>query len=127
MRVKNVMKQVTRDIDLDAARDLIERVPRARLAFAINDRPHALPVRFEWRDGHYLMGIHKGTQYLPQPGQEVALLIDEGVYYFELRAVYIRGQVQPVEAPSGASAEYAWFEVDISKITAWDYGSMREV
>ena len=121
------MKQVTRDIDLDSARDLIDRVPRARLAFASSQGPQAQPVRFVRRDDHYLVGICKSTRYLPNPGQDVALLIDEGIYYFELRAVYIRGQVQLVEAPSGAQEECTWFEVNASRVVAWDYGSMREV
>jgi nitroimidazol reductase NimA-like FMN-containing flavoprotein (pyridoxamine 5'-phosphate oxidase superfamily) len=121
------MKQVTRDIDPSSARDLIERVPRARLAFANSQGPQAQPVSFVWRDDRYLVGIRKDTRYLPSPGQEVALLIDEGIYYFELRAVYIRGLVQPVEAPLGAEDERTWFEIDASKTVAWDYGSMREV
>ncbi len=121
------MKQVTRDIDLGSARDLLERVPRARLAFANHQGPQAQPVSFVWQDGRYLVGIRKGSQHLPSPGQEVALLIDEGVYYFDLRAVYIRGQVQPVAAPSDAQDECTWFEVAASKTVAWDYGSMRVV
>jgi hypothetical protein len=121
------MKQVTRDIDPGSARDLLERVPRARLAFASSLGPQAQPVRLVWRDDRYLVGIHKDNRYLPSSGQEVVLLIDEGIYYFELRAIYIRGQVQSVEAPSGAQDGYTWFEVYASKTVAWDYGSMREV
>ncbi len=121
------MKQVSRDIDPGNAQDLIERAPRARLAYANSQGPQAQPVSFVRRNERYLVGIRKGTHYLPSPGQEVTLLIDEGIYYFELRAIYIRGQVRPIAAPSDAQGEYSWFEVDVSKTVAWDYGSMREV
>jgi nitroimidazol reductase NimA-like FMN-containing flavoprotein (pyridoxamine 5'-phosphate oxidase superfamily) len=121
------MKKVTRDIEIASVRDLLERVPRARLAFANDQGPEAQPVRFVLRDDQYLVGIHNDSRYIPQPGQDVALLIDEGVYYFELRAVYIRGQVHLVEAPSDTQDECTWFEVEALKVVAWDYGSMREV
>lgn len=122
-----MMKQVTRDIDPKDARDLLERVPRARLAFAHGHGPMAVPVAFVWSDDRYLVGIAKASAYQPEPGQEVALLIDEGVYYFDLRAIYIRGQARQVEAPPGAQENCQWFEVHVSKAVAWDYGSMREV
>ncbi len=121
------MKLVTRDIDLGKARDLLERVPRARLAIASSQGPQAQPVSFAWRDDHYFVGVPNNAHHQLNPGQEVALLIDEGVYYFELRAIYIRGQVQPVEEPPPAPDDCTWFEVVASKLTAWDYGSMREV
>ena len=38
---------------------------------------------------------------LPAPGQEIVLLVDEGIYYFDLRAIYIRGTVQPGPPPAG--------------------------
>jgi hypothetical protein len=64
----------------------------------------------------------------PGSGQEVVLLIDEGVHFFDLRALYIRGQVKPAEEPREASvADCTWVEVAPLKTVAWDYGMMREV
>jgi hypothetical protein len=57
----------------------------------------------------------------------VVLLVDEGIYYFDLRAIYIRGQAQPAEAPVGAPVGLAWFVVVPLKTVAWDYGAMRAV
>ncbi len=119
------MKHVTRDIDPNEAQDLLERVPRASLAFAGSDGPYAQPIAFAWRDGHYLIGLFAPTDL--QVDQEVVLLVDEGVQFFDLRAIYIRGKVRPAEAPHAAPAAHTWFEVIPIKTVAWDYGTLREV
>jgi hypothetical protein len=64
---------------------------------------------------------------MPIAGQEVVLLIDEGIYFFDLRAIYIRGRVKSAEAPRDAPAGRIWFEVIPLKTVAWDYGMLREV
>lgn len=125
--MKSGLKQVTRNIDPGSAQDLLERVPRACLSFACSDGPQAQPVAFQWRDGRYLVGIQTGERYQPGTGQEAVLLIDEGSYYFDLRAIYIRGQTRPIRTPPDARAGCAWFEVVPLKIVAWDYGMLREV
>jgi hypothetical protein len=115
--INKKMKQVTRDIDLTAARDILQRAARACLAYAGTDGPQLWPVALEWREERYFVRLPQGA-VPPAPGQEVVLLVDEGVYYFDLRAVYVRGAVQPGEG---------CLEVLPSKTVAWDYGSMREV
>ena len=121
------MKRITRDIDPADAQDLLERVPRASLAFASDDRPHAQPIAFVWLDGRYLAGIPEATNLQPGVDQEVVLLVDEGVQFFDLRAIYIRGRVKPAETPAGAPADRTWVEVIPLKTVAWDYGTLREV
>jgi len=118
------MKQVTRNIDPGAARDLLERVPRACIAFAGVEGPQAQPVLLNWRDPQYRIGVPESAAQKPGPGQEIVLLVDEGTYYFDLRAIYVRGTVQPIPA---VSAGHAWFELTPTKTIAWDYGTMREV
>ncbi len=121
------MKSVTRDIDPRFAQDLLERVPRACLSFADKQGPQLQPVLLRWQTGRYLVGISADTLNLPEPGQEAVLLVDEGIYYFDLRAIYIRGQVQSAEASLDAQTGFIWFELIPNKTVAWDYGSMREV
>jgi len=120
------MKRITRDIDPVNAQDLLERVPRACLSFAGDHGPHARPIAFMWRDGRYLAGI-PAADLQPSVDQEVVLLVDEGVQFFDLRAIYIRGGVKPAETPAGAPADRTWFEVIPLKTIAWDYGALREV
>ncbi len=121
------MKQVTRNIDPAFARDLLERVPRACICFAGDHGPQSQPVTMLWFEGHYLVGFYEDVVHQPNPGQEAVLLIDEGIYYFDLRAIYIRGQVRPAKTPPNASSGQMWFEVIATKTVAWDYGMMREV
>jgi hypothetical protein len=121
------MKRVTRNIDLWGARDLLERVPRACLCFASEQGPQAQPIVLVWHNSRYLAGIPQEADRKPGPGQEVVLLIDEGVHFFDLRAIYIRGRVKPAEAPRGAPVGRTWFEVVPLKTVAWDYGTLREV
>jgi hypothetical protein len=121
------MKQVTRNIDPSRAQDLLERVPRTCICFASDQGPQAQPIVMVWHEDRFLAGIPRDAGHQPSPGQEVVLLIDEGIYYFDLRAIYIRGQVKPAEAPRGAPAGCTWFEVIPIKTVAWDYGMLREV
>ncbi len=121
------MKQVTRNIDPASARDLLERVPRACICFAGDHGPQAQPVIMLWFEGRYLVGFPEDAACQPSPGQEAVLLIDEGIYYFDLRAIYIRGQVRPAEVPPNVPSSQIWFEVVAAKTVAWDYGMMRAV
>jgi hypothetical protein len=121
------MKRVTRNIDPSSARDLLERVPRACLCFACDHGPQAKPIMFVWHDGRYLAGLPLDADCQPVSGQEVVLLIDEGISFFDLRAIYIRGRVKPAEAPRGAPVDHTWVEVVPLKTVAWDYGTLREV
>jgi hypothetical protein len=120
------MKRVTRNIDPEGARDLLERVPRACVAFASDHGPQAQPIVLAWHDGHYMAGLPEDVCW-PDSGDEVVLLVDEGVHFFDLRAIYIRGRVKLAEAPGGAPVCHIWFEVVPLKTVAWDYGTLREV
>ncbi|MCL4560020.1 MAG: hypothetical protein M1281_05335 [Chloroflexi bacterium] len=105
------MKQVTRNIDPDYAHDLLERFPRACLSYVVNTGPQVQPVGLQWHPGRFPISLPEDAEYQPVSGQEVVLLIDDGVYYFDLCAAYIRGQVQLSEFPPGAPAGRKWFEV----------------
>lgn len=121
------MKQVTRNIDPALAQDLLQRVPRACIAFASEQGAYAQPVLLTWNNEQYNIAVPESAVSLPDSGQEVVLLVDEGIYYFDLRAIYVRGTVRPIQAPPKAAAGYIWFELTLSKTIAWDYGTMREV
>ncbi|MCC6617265.1 MAG: hypothetical protein IT320_27570 [Anaerolineae bacterium] len=121
------MKRVTRDIDPESAHDLLERVPRACIAFAREEGPIAQPVALIWRDGRYQVGVPSAAARRPDAGDEVVLLVDEGRYFFDLRAIYIRGLAEPVDAPEAAPEGHTWYEITPTRTVAWDYGSLREV
>jgi hypothetical protein len=111
------VKKVTRDIDPVQAQDLLERVPRACLAFAGADGPQLYPVDLAFQEGRYRVRLPIPVQDLTSA--EAVLLVDDGIYYFDLRAVYIRGELR-LEGSD-------WFELIPSKTVAWDYGTLRVV
>lgn len=122
------MKKVTRNIDFASAQDLLAGDRRACLAFAGADGAQVEPAVLQWRDGRYLVGIPARADGLPAAGAEVVLLVDEGVYFFQLRALYVRGTAQPSAPPAGdMPAGCRWIELLPTKTVAWDYGQMREV
>ncbi len=121
------MKTVTRDIDPAQAQDLLDRAPRVCLAFAGEQGPQLAPVFVARQDHRILVGMIDHVGSLPVEGQEAVLLADEGRYYFDLRAIYIRGALQPGGKPPDDLKDCAWYELVPSNTVAWDYGSMREV
>jgi hypothetical protein len=121
------LKRITLNVDPVEARDLLERVPRACVAFAGEEGPEAELATVLFRDDRYLVGMPPSTASHLTAHQEVVLLIDDGVQFFDLRAVYIRGHVQPQRGVEGLAAEFVWFDVQPTRTVAWDYARMREV
>jgi hypothetical protein len=81
--------------------------------------PIVQPVGLRWNESRYLISFSENAVYQPLPGQEVVLLVDEGVYYFDLRAIYIQGQVNSIETPPDTPAGCTWFEVVPIKTVAF--------
>lgn len=121
------MKRTTLNVDPVEARDLLERVPRACLAFTCDEYPCSEPVTVLVEDDRYLVGIPSRAARRPTVGDEVVLLIDAGLYYFDLRAIYIRGHVAPVDIAVDAPGETLWFAVQPTRTVAWDYARIRRV
>lgn len=122
------MKRVTRNVGLDDVRDLLERPPRASIAFGEEDGVGATPVAFRSVEGAYWVGISPDMcRRAPGAGEEVVLVIDDGWWFFDLRAVYVRGRARPGGTPPrGTSSNLHWLEVVPDKVVAWHYGSLRE-
>jgi hypothetical protein len=121
------MKAVTRAVSPAHLQDLLERAPRASIAFEEAGRVVAAPVAFRCQAGHYWVGIPKGEAASQTQG-EVKVLVDDGCYWFQLRGLSIRGRLSPAgEAPQGTPTSLDWFELAADKVVAWDYGMLREV
>ncbi len=118
---------ITRGISPDLAQELLKRAPRACISFACDHCAHAQPVALASPDRRFLVGLPQDAQCLPVPGQEVVLLVDEGIHFFDLRAVSIRGRAQPAAAPPGLLADLRWFEVIPERIGGWDFGALRQI
>jgi hypothetical protein len=118
-------KRITLNVDVAEVRDLLLRVPRACLAFAGDDGPQVEPVSVDFRDDHYLVGMPSGIASHLKFHDEAVLLVDDGVQFFDLRAVYVRGGVQPRGQLTALARDLVWFEVEPSRTVAWDYRRIR--
>ncbi len=121
------MKRVTLNIDLAKARDLLECVPRACVAFTSDEGPHVEPVTVLFKHDRYLVGMPSTAASPLTLHEEVVLIVDDGVQFFDLRAIYVRGHVRPLGGAEGPEDDFFWFEVQPTRTVAWDYACMREV
>ena len=123
------MRRITNAVDHEKMRDLLERVPRACIAFNNAGIVELAPVEFRFQAGRYWIGMSGGgSGPAPGPDEPVKLLIDEGMYYFDMRGIWIRGRaVFSEECPEGGSPALNWFQLDPEKLVAWDFGAMRDV
>ena len=121
------VKRITLNIDSMEARDLLERVPRACVTFASAEGPQAEPVTVLFKEDRYLVGMPSSAASHLTVHEEVVLLIDDGVQFFDLRAIYVRGHVQPLGGLEGLAGDLSWFAVQPTRTVAWDYARIREV
>jgi hypothetical protein len=128
MTVEGVrVKRITLNIDLVEARDLLERVPRACVAFTSDEGPQVELVTVLFKDDRYLVGMPSSAASHLTVHEEVVLLIDDGVQFFDLRAIYVRGHVQPLAGVEGLADDFFWIAVQPTRTVAWDYARIREV
>jgi hypothetical protein len=121
------VKRITLNVDPVEVRDLLERVPRACVAFAGDEGPHVEPVTLLFKDGRYLVGMSSSAASHPTLHQECVLLVDDGCQFFDLRAMYVRGHAKTLREVEHLAPDHFWFEVEPTRTVAWDYARIREV
>jgi hypothetical protein len=107
------MKRTTRAATEQSLPDLVAQPPRAHMSFVRDGSIEALPVAC-WRDRD--CWVIRAA--MPVPSGRAMLVIDDGVYYFDLRGLRYPGLV---EAPLDSGEQRFVPE----KAIGWDYGSMR--
>jgi len=118
--------RVTRDVEVSGVRDLLDRPPRATVAFADADAVDLLPASARCSGGTYSFGVLTGAA--PElDDHEVVLVIDAGPYWFELRGISVRGvAARVVSSGEAGSKRLTWYVITPRRVLAWDYGSIRE-
>jgi len=121
------LARVTQRVDPVELDDLLERPRRAAIAFSSGGGIEPVPVACLRHAGRLWIGaVREALPAAGTPGRAV-LLIDDGRYWFELRAVLLRVRlVAAPQSPPTASAELAWFEAIPDRMVAWDYAALRE-
>jgi hypothetical protein len=90
-----------------------------------HDEVDVLPVRARFHGDTCRFGVLPGgaTDF---ENREVSLVIDDGMYWFELRGVSVRGMAAPHAAPAEtAAAGLTWYAIEPRRVLAWDYGTIR--
>lgn len=120
------MKRVTRDVEVADVADLLDGRHRGCVAFVTGEGPQVLPVVVTCEGARYVAAVDESHGPLPDEGAEVVLLADDGVRWFDLRAVYVRGPTGAGGGPANRDAGRRVIAVEPAKIVAWDYGTLRE-
>ena len=119
-----------------------------RVATMGTSGPHATPLWYVWLDGSlWLTSLSRSQRWTDlQKDPRIAVVVDAGVAYDELRGVELRGTVEVVgdvprtdtpvpelEGPEQAFADrytggvivrdgrHAWLRLTPEKITSWDF------
>ena len=118
-------KQVIRDVEPAALRDLLQDPPRATLAFVDGEEVEVVPVRYRLYGDAHLIGV-RGEGAAALADREVVLVIDDGAFWFELRGISVRGVAKRVDRAGAEWAGCAWYAIAPQRVLAWDYGTIRE-
>jgi hypothetical protein len=123
------MLRITHSVDPEKMQDLLERVPRACIVFVNAGMVDIVPVELRFQQRRYWIGISGGESgAAPGPNDRVKLLVDEGMYYFDMRGIWIGGRASFDDVfPEADSSALNWFQLVPDKYIAWDFASMRDV
>ena len=115
------MTKITRVTTVSHLAEFLNATSRATVAWSHDGQIVAEPVAFRFKGGKYLIGTP--PEHLAADAV-VAVLIDDGSMYFDLRGVRIRGPTTAMEEGHGGGL--SWFEVKPEREVAWHYGILRE-
>lgn len=100
---------------------------RAAIAFDCNGEVEAVPVLCRIEGDRLWIGVARESAPPASSFGRVVLVLDDGRYWFELRAHTWRGRIEAVDgAPSGATDDIVWLCFIPSGAIAWNYGALRE-
>jgi hypothetical protein len=121
------MGRITQRVDPRALDALVERPPRAAVVFSRNDGVEAVPVAFR-RDCEKLwIGMERGVPVGSGAPVPAVVVVDDGRYWFELRAITWRGHLVPASAPPPIlGADLRWFEFLVEGSVSWNYATLHE-
>ncbi len=113
--------RVTQRVTIDDLPDLATKPPRAALAFSTEHGPECLPAVIRTTD-RLEVGVDRSTLAGADLPDRATLVVDDGRWWFELRAIVRRGDLRSV----GGDDRTAWFAFETRTSAAWDYGALHE-
>ena len=121
------VSRVTQRVDPSSLDGLVAGPPRAAIAFVQGTRVEAVPVALH-RDGERIwIGIDPSVLPGSETSAPAVALVDDGRYWFELRAITWRGRLVPGTAPATEPPNgLRWFEFLADSSVSWDYATLHE-
>jgi len=116
--------RVTQRVAAEDLTHLDDDPPRAAIAFATDAGPECLPVVIRHADGETHVGLHPASVPPDWPPARAVLLVDDGRYWFELRAIVRRGTLEPTTGSEPSTL--TWTRFAPHHEVAWDYGTLHE-
>jgi len=118
--------RITQRVDPSALDELSELPPRAAIAWVEGGRIESVPVDYRRRAGRHWIGVAREGWPTGGAPDRAVLLIDAGRYWFELRALTLRGRLAAAAPPPGDSPGLVWLELEAEHVVAWDYATLHE-
>jgi hypothetical protein len=115
--------RVTQRVAIDDLTDLATNPPRAALAFSTENGPECMPAAVRSAD-HIEVGVDRAALAGLDLPDRATLVVDDGRYWFELRAIVRRGALRSV--PDDNEEPIVWFTFETHTSAAWDYGALHE-
>lgn|SRR5574340_153492 len=119
------MGRITQRVDPERVATALLGHGRAAIAVDRDGEVDALPVAVRRRDDELWIGIAPEAVPPETAFAHAALVLDDGSFWFELRAVNWRGHIR-VEAPPGGSDDLVWLSFVPRRASAWDYATLHE-
>jgi hypothetical protein len=96
------------------------------MAFAHDDGVEVVPVALRREGARLWIGVDRNVHVNNGTPQPAVVLVDDGRYWFELRAVTWRGRLVPAPPPPLEPSELRWFELLAEAAIAWNYAALHE-
>ena len=121
------MGRVVQRVDPAGLANVLAPRARAAIAFDRDGVVETLPVLYRRRGEEHFVGVARDAMAEPASFARAVLVLDDGSYWFELRAVSWRGRIEPAPAEAaGARDDLMWLAFVPIGAIAWDYGSLHE-
>jgi len=106
---------------------LVARPPRAAVVFSRSDGIEVVPVSLRRDGGKLWIGMDPGVPVDRETPVPAVVVVDDGRYWFELRAITWRGCLVSATAPPAIlGVALSWFEFLVERSVSWDYATLHE-
>ena len=121
------MARVVQRVDPADLASVLAPHARAAIAYDRDGVVETVPVLYRRRGDQHWIGVAREAMAEPARFARAVLVLDDGSYWFELRALTWRGRIDqaPAEA-AGDRDDLVWLVFAPIGAVAWDYGTLHE-